>query len=142
MPIKPENRIRYPKDWKAISYAARVRAAHQCEWCHVPNYAVGYRNNAGEFIAYQRHSLIHASHSQAKPLAVQLTASTGVKHVVIVLTTAHLDHTPENCDPSNLRALCQQCHLLYDADHHKRNAAITLINKRNGGAFLDLGGAA
>lgn len=31
------------------------------------------------------------------------------------LTTAHLDHNPANCEPSNLRALCAPCHLRYDA---------------------------
>lgn len=35
----------------------------------------------------------------------------------VVLTIAHLDHTPENCDPENLRALCQSCHNKYDAKH-------------------------
>lgn len=35
----------------------------------------------------------------------------------VVLTIAHLDHTPENCDYSNLRALCQKCHNRYDAKH-------------------------
>ena len=29
----------------------------------------------------------------------------------IVLTVAHLDHAPEHNDPTNLRALCQRCHL-------------------------------
>lgn len=49
---------------------------------------------------------------------------------MVCLTTAHLDHTPENCDgiqygeaappveQSNLRAWCQRCHLNYDAQHH------------------------
>ena len=31
MPIKPENKGRYPKDWKAISTAIRERAAGRCE---------------------------------------------------------------------------------------------------------------
>jgi hypothetical protein len=35
----------------------------------------------------------------------------------IVLTIAHLDHTPENCARGNLRALCQKCHNSYDAKH-------------------------
>jgi 5-methylcytosine-specific restriction endonuclease McrA len=35
----------------------------------------------------------------------------------IVLTIAHLDHTPENCARENLRALCQKCHNKYDAKH-------------------------
>ena len=43
----------------------------------------------------------------------------------VVLTTAHLDHTPENCDPANLRAMCQGCHLHYDRDHHRETAAAT-----------------
>lgn len=44
----------------------------------------------------------------------------------VVLTTAHLDHTPENCDPRNLRAMCQGCHLHYDAAHHAQTRAETL----------------
>jgi len=42
-----------------------------------------------------------------------------------VLTTAHLDHTPENCDPSNLKAMCNGCHLHYDRDHHAETRAAT-----------------
>jgi hypothetical protein len=40
----------------------------------------------------------------------------------IVLTVAHLDHQPENCVDENLKAMCQRCHLRYDAAHHQRNA--------------------
>lgn len=43
----------------------------------------------------------------------------------VILTVAHLDHNPSNCAPDNLRALCQRCHLRYDARHHARNAAKT-----------------
>ena len=43
----------------------------------------------------------------------------------VVLTVAHLDHNPANCDPSNLRAWCQPHHLRYDAKHHAKNAATT-----------------
>jgi len=35
----------------------------------------------------------------------------------VVLTVAHLDHAPENCERANLRALCQLCHNRYDAKH-------------------------
>lgn len=38
---------------------------------------------------------------------------------LVVLTVAHLDHTPENCDPENLRAWCQRRHLHYDREHHR-----------------------
>lgn len=34
MPIRPENRARYPKDWKLRSFFVRfVRARGLCEWC-------------------------------------------------------------------------------------------------------------
>lgn len=32
MPIREENRARYPRDWKAISLAIRERAGWRCEW--------------------------------------------------------------------------------------------------------------
>ena len=36
MPITPENRARYPKDWRLRSYFVRfVRARGHCEWCWV-----------------------------------------------------------------------------------------------------------
>lgn len=36
----------------------------------------------------------------------------------VVLTIAHLDHMPENCQRANLKAMCQRCHLVYDQEHH------------------------
>jgi hypothetical protein len=43
----------------------------------------------------------------------------------VVLTVAHLDHDPGNCDDDNLVALCQRCHLSYDAEMHALHAAET-----------------
>lgn len=48
----------------------------------------------------------------------------------VILTVAHLDHDPQNCADENLKALCQKCHLSYDAKHHARNAAITRRNRK------------
>jgi len=48
----------------------------------------------------------------------------------VILTIAHLDHTPENCDLDNLKALCQRCHLTYDAKHHAKNARKTREDKQ------------
>jgi 5-methylcytosine-specific restriction endonuclease McrA len=47
----------------------------------------------------------------------------------VVLTVAHLDHTPQNCSDENLKALCQKCHLTYDAKHHAVNARKTRDNR-------------
>ena len=39
MPIRPENKSRYPKDWKLRSRFVRFyRAKNRCEWCGCENY--------------------------------------------------------------------------------------------------------
>jgi hypothetical protein len=87
MPIRPENKARYPKNWPAISLAIRHRAEWQCEQVD----AYGVRCGA--------------VHGEPHPV-------TGSK---VILTVAHLDHIPENCDEGNLLAMCQRCHNAYDA---------------------------
>lgn len=47
----------------------------------------------------------------------------------VILTVAHLDHNPSNCDDDNLVALCQRCHLKYDAEEHALHAAETRRRK-------------
>lgn len=37
MPIQPENRERYPSDWKAISLRVRTEAEWRCQWCDAEN---------------------------------------------------------------------------------------------------------
>lgn len=39
----------------------------------------------------------------------------------VVLTTAHMDHDKTNNDYTNLRALCQRCHLHHDLKQHIEN---------------------
>ena len=46
------------------------------------------------------------------------------------MSVHHIDHTPSNCDPINLIALCAKCHLARDLPHHMRNAAETRRRKR------------
>ena len=48
----------------------------------------------------------------------------------VVLTTAHLDHDPQNNDRLNLAALCQRCHLRHDHKQHMANAARTRREKK------------
>lgn len=102
MPIRPENRGRYPAGWPAITAAVKNRAGWRCE-CQGE---CGRGTHPGR--CPNRHG--------------QPAYGTGS---TVVLTTAHLDHAPENCDPANLRAMCQACHLSYDRDHHARTRART-----------------
>jgi 5-methylcytosine-specific restriction endonuclease McrA len=111
MPIKPENRARYPKDWKAISLSIRARAAGQCECMG----ECGLHRDGSAPRRCQEFNGLPALYARGK----------------VVLTVAHLDHTPENCAPENLKAMCQRCHLRYDADHHRKNASATRARKPN-----------
>ena len=36
----------------------------------------------------------------------------------VILAAAHLDHDPMNSAPSNLKSLCQRCHMLHDRPYH------------------------
>jgi hypothetical protein len=56
---------------------------------------------------------------------VSKTKMLGGKIITIVLTTAHLDHDPTNCDLENLRHWCQLHHLRYDGQHHADTARKT-----------------
>jgi hypothetical protein len=102
MPIRPENRKRYPPDWPEISKRIRFdRAGGRCECL-------------GEC------GLLHVGRCPAEHnLPNPRTGS------MVILTVAHLDHVPENCVETNLRAYCQGCHLHYDRWHHAQTARET-----------------
>lgn len=56
----------------------------------------------------------------------------------VVLTTAHMDHRKENNSFSNLRHLCQRCHLTHDAKQHAQNRKYGR-NWKKKQIFLDYG---
>lgn len=47
----------------------------------------------------------------------------------VILTVAHLNHELMDCRPENLKAMCQRCHLRYDAALHAANARRTREKK-------------
>ena len=47
-----------------------------------------------------------------------LVEATQFRMTRVVLAAAHLDSDPTNNRLTNLRALCQRCHLLHDQSHH------------------------
>lgn len=124
MPIRPENVARYPHDWKAISDRIRFdRAAGRCECegeCGMPGHA-GMIIDAGEARCMNMHG--------------QPSVYSGK---LVVLTTAHLDHTPEHCDDDNLKAMCQGCHLHYDGAHHAETRQATILAAREAAGLLQL----
>lgn len=129
MPIRPENRARYPADWRSISREVRARDGDRCKWCKVENGATILRPTSGEvYIDPPSGAVFCASTGEPKGFCRGSEFPAG-RMVKIVLTVAHLDHVPENVgtpgDRPNLAALCQKCHLAYDQDHHAANATAT-----------------
>ncbi len=100
MPIKPENRERYPANWSEIVEQVRKRSGNRCEFNII---GIGQFQRCG------------AVNGQPHP-------ETGSK---VVLTVAHLDHIPEHCDMDNLLHGCQKCHNAYDAEHRAQTRKAT-----------------
>ena len=48
MPIKPENKSRYPKNWKEIRKRILKRANNRCEFCGVENHTYRYNPKTGK----------------------------------------------------------------------------------------------
>lgn len=109
MPIRPSEKSRYPKNWKEISQKIRARSGGQCECLG----ECGLHTENGHSWRCLEFNGTPAKWANGK----------------IVLTVAHLDHTPENCADDNLKAMCQRCHLRYDSKHHQKNAAKTRAAK-------------
>ncbi len=101
---------RYPEDWDEISIDVREDADWVCQ-CR------------GECGRHRDDCL--AQDGEPHPV-------TGSR---VVLTVAHLDHNPANCDEHNLRAMCQRCHLAYDHELHLQSA---YASRRQGKALGDL----
>lgn len=139
MPIKPENRARYPKDWTRISAEIRDRAGSRCEFCGVANGELGGRSPTGDWHKASTcgERLLKLEWPRPGDMAMCIGYDEPLRIVRIVLTVAHLDHQPENCDPSNLKALCQRCHNRYDRPHRKVNAARTNRAKKASGDLFD-----
>ena len=106
----------YHPDWKSISRQIREQAGNACEFCGVPNGAVGARDRSGR---WHDLDMIDGMNSD---VGYSLFGDDYPRIITIVLTTAHLCW--ETCankkciDPTHLRSLCQRCHLNYDRKHH------------------------
>lgn len=122
MPIRPENKARYPADWMDIRLRILQRAGFRCEHpgCKARQNQVGFwRDGEWETLPDR---LWEAGYRPGHTVA---TTAGDFKVIRIVLTIAHLDHQPENCADDNLRAWCQRHHLGYDAQHHAATRART-----------------
>lgn len=110
----PIDYSKYPPNWKTeIRPRILARAGNCCEWCGVHNRGTGRRIADGTW---------EPSHFGPSR---------------IVLTVAHLDHDPENHDVQDdrLAALCQYCHLRYDAAEKARRRKLKTEAMKSIGLF-------
>lgn len=116
MPIRPENRDRYPADWPELSHRLKEAARWRCQ-C------------TGE---------CGRGHTDRCPERHGRMAVRGRCDHLIVLTVAHLDHTPENNQPENLRVMCPGCHLHYDQPYHLARRVLNRLQAQEDAGQLKL----
>jgi hypothetical protein len=101
----PINYAEYHPKWSLISRLIRYhRAGNCCESCHVPNGA-----------------LIHRPHRDKSKWEIfpHWLIDSKSKVSRVTLTVAHLDHDKHNNRFTNLKALCNRCHLVHDSKQHQ-----------------------
>jgi hypothetical protein len=138
MPIAPEliHFYRTPS-WFEARQLVMERAEERCEWCNRPRkqWVLVARDGTGRWFDSELKrwmwpscrvlsadlgiSISDANDILAARASRSMIAEPSLQQVILsVLTTAHLDHDPGNNELSNLAALCQRCHLVYDRSHH------------------------
>ena len=134
MPIRPEFRHYYQgPEWQATRARILERAGNCCEACRVPNHTVVARA-AGWWVippelfwwhkpdeTPQLYWTTPDGETSNRPLGFPRQIC---RMVYIVLTIAHLNHTPGDDRDENLKAWCQWCHLRYDERFHRQTRCL------------------
>lgn len=125
----PIDYSKYPPNWKTeIRPDVLIRADNKCEWCGLHNGQLVYRCRVGKNIQwFERKEAIYEL-----GLPEGLADFWTEKPVKVVLTIAHLDHDENNHNVQldRLAALCQLCHLRYDAKEKYRRVMSKPFEKR------------
>jgi hypothetical protein len=134
MPINRELRQHYGKEWRTVTRPRILaRAGDRCEFCRKPNHAiVEWFKIAGVMYWRLPENLLQPAKPHAMPPAPWI-GETGqarplvdpppLRWIEVVITIAHLNHTPGDDRDENLAALCQYCHLKHDREHHHESRA-------------------
>lgn len=120
----PIQRDRYPANWEEIALRIKQRAGWRCAECGRHCYLPGERSSSRADRMALAERIRDAGEWSGSVAALMMRI--GVAPRRFILTVAHLDHNPGNCTPSNLRALCPECHLRYDHAMHVAHASATL----------------
>ena len=123
MPINYQD---YSRNWfTEIRPNILKRANNCCEFCGVQNYALYIGNPDTRQIQLPPPTNAHTDcrdYKSSRLFAKLLNDRVGLKvWKVVVITIAHLNHDTTNDSPTNLKALCQRCHLKHDMKRHLHN---------------------
>lgn len=121
--LMPVDYSKYPPNWRSqIVPRIRARAGECCESCGLAN-----RSEVFSVPIKAVGRIWVQSESDATRLAQ--VADGEAKRVRVVLTIAHLDHDEGNhaVADERLMAMCQWCHLRYDAAEKARRRALSRI---------------
>lgn len=127
MPIRKDLRPLYGREWIKVTRPRILeREEHKCKWCKAPNYtrvARWPKTCPGWWFTIDTGQAYNEA-GELQPNRVRASESPDdVTFVKIVLTVAHLNHTPGDDADENLAALCQRCHLKHDREQHKETRA-------------------
>jgi hypothetical protein len=112
--LMPINYKKYPPNWKSeIRPAILERAKNKCEFCGFANGQTVFRDKSNGKTTWHPCKEDAPPHWQNMPIKV-------------VLTIAHLDHDEHNHNVAlnRLAALCQLCHLQYDAKEKAKRVKV------------------
>lgn len=104
----PIIRERYPTNWEKITKIVKQESKWACEQCHRP---CRKPNESVEDFSARISSSGWIS---------DLWDGTTIKKQRFTLTVSHVDQNPNNCERTNLRALCSVCHLRFDSKFRAR----------------------
>ncbi|MEA5464756.1 hypothetical protein [Leptothoe sp. PORK10 BA2] len=101
----PMDRSLYPANWDELALQIKTEANWRCTKCGRPC------RQPGEAVS----ALYERLPDSWKPLWWEVIGDVREPRPGrFKLTVAHLDHVPQNCDRTNLKALCAPCHGTYD----------------------------
>lgn len=101
---------KYPPNWSKIRKRILERAENKCECCGLENKAKINSFKVNGVTVWKDLTYAEWMHKDCP------------KNVTVILTIAHLDHDETNHDVKidRLKAMCQLCHLRYDAPEKAR----------------------
>lgn len=112
----PINYKLYPPDWKETVERIKTRARNKCEVCGIKNYHQPWSYTI--FVRINSRYKLKTFWIECGREFERIKSHVhSWKRIMVVLTVAHLDHDENNWSVKDdrLKAMCQYCHLNYDA---------------------------